>query len=61
MNFRSLVVQLEYCNGRSRRPDGFSFSVVVRLEYCNGRSLRPDRFSFSGSTTLVLERPFSAT
>ena len=36
-------------------------SVLVQLEYWNGRSRRPDGFSFSGSTTLVLERPFSAT
>ena len=26
MDFRSLVVQVQYWNGRSRRPDGFSFS-----------------------------------
>ena len=34
MDFRSLVVQLSYWNGRLRQPDGFSFSgsTILVLE-----------------------------
>ena len=60
MDFRSLVVQLQYWNGRSRRLDGFSF--FASTIFVQERSFSAtDGFSLSGSTTVVQERSFTAT